>query len=226
MMSRVGEIVMFEGLPRAKRKRWDAAMALSFGAHLAVLAALLYQPAAEFVTPSDAQLGIPHSTGTQSIVYLAPVGPEREQTPKEEPKLALHRSAVKPPETAKVEPRREQPAMTAADAPDLTARGGSPFGRVPGAPLSLNEVVPAFPVVYPDPAVSSLDLPSGVQGDVIVEVTIDSQGNVVETKLLKGIGYGIEQKVLEVLQRWRFHPAVRDGVTIASQHIVHFHYPS
>ena len=39
------------------------------------------------------------------------------------------------------------------------------------------------------------------------------------------MGYGIEQKVLEVLQRWHFRPAMRDGVTIASQHIVHFHYP-
>jgi TonB family protein len=86
--------------------------------------------------------------------------------------------------------------------------------------------VPAFPEVYPDPLVSRADLPSGVQGDVIVEVTIDPSGKVVETKLLQGIGYGIEQKVLEVLPRWHFHPAMRDGVTIASQHIVHFHYPS
>ena len=201
-------------------------MTLSFVAHLSVLAALLYRPAAEYVMPSDAQLGIPHSSGSQSIIYLAPVGPEQEQAPKEAPKLALHRSAVKPQPVAKVERPREQPARTAADARDVTARGGSPFGRVPGAPLNLNEVVPAFPVVYPDPPVSDLDVPSGVQGDVIVEVTIDPQGNVVETKLLKGIGYGIEQKVLQVLQQWRFHPAVRDGVTIASQHIVHFHYPS
>ena len=65
-----------------------------------------------------------------------------------------------------------------------------------------------------------------MEGDVIVEVTIDAQGNVVETKLLQGIGYGVEQKVLAVLQRWHFRPAMRDGVTIASQHIVHFHYPA
>jgi hypothetical protein len=49
---------------------------------------------------------------------------------------------------------------------------------------------------------------------------------VVQTKLLQGIGYGIEQKVLSVLQRWHFRPASKDGATIASQHIVYFHYPS
>lgn len=124
------------------------------------------------------------------------------------------------------QPKQEQtPAATQADAPLQTARGGSFFGHVPGSPLTGDEVVPAFPDVYPDPPVSRGDLPSGVQGDVIVEVTIDPQGNVVETKILQGMGYGIEQKVLEVLQRWHFHPATRDGVTIASQHIVHFHYP-
>ena len=97
---------------------------------------------------------------------------------------------------------------------------------MPGSPIVGDEVTPALPEVFPDPPVSRADLPFGVEGDVIVEVTIDAQGNVVETKLLQGIGYGIEQKVLAVLQRWHFRPAMRDGVTIASQHIVHFHYPS
>ncbi len=87
-------------------------------------------------------------------------------------------------------------------------------------------MVPALPEVFPDPPVSRSDIPAGVQGDVIVEVTIDEQGNVVQTKLLQGIGYGIEQKVLSVLPRWHFRPASKDGVTIASQHIVYFHYPS
>ena len=201
-------------------------MTASFVAHLGVLALLLYHAVPVFVSPSDVQLGIPHSYGSRSIIYLAPTGPERAQEPDVQPKLALHRVVPKPAVPKKLEARREPPAMTAADAPEETARGGSPFGRVPGSPLSFDEVVPAFPVVYPDPPVSDADVPTGVHGDVIVQVTIDSQGNVVETKLLQGIGYGIEQKVLTVLQRWHFHPAVRDGITIASQHIVHFHYPS
>ncbi len=216
---------MFDLMPRAQRKRWKAALLGSFAGHLLLLSLLLYHAAPAFVNLSDVQLGMPHSYGSRSIIYLAPVGPERAQALTEQPKLALHRSP-KPAQTRKPEPRREPPAMTAENAPDETARGGSPFGRVPGSPLSFDEVMPAFPVVYPDPPVSRADLPVGVQGDVIVEVTIDSQGNVVETRLIQGIGYGIEQKVLTVLQRWRFHPATRDGVTIASQHIVHFHYPS
>jgi outer membrane biosynthesis protein TonB len=110
---------------------------------------------------------------------------------------------------------------------DETARGGSLYGaRIPGAPLTGHEIIPALPQVFPDPAISRADLPPGVQGDVIVEVTIDENGNVVETWLIRGIGYGIEDRVLATLHQWHVRPASKDGVTIASQHIVTFHYPS
>lgn len=206
--------------------RWNPSVAASIVVHLGLLLFLLHSAAPLFVNPSDVDLGIPHSYGSRSIIYLAPVGPQQAKTSAEEPRLALRpRPAKAKPIKTESKPQ-ELAAKTAEDAPVETARGGSLFGHVPGSPLTGDEVVPAFPDVYPDPPVSRGDLPSGVQGDVIVEVTIDPRGNVVETKLLQGIGYGIEQKVLEVLPRWHFHPAMRDGVTIASQHIVHFHYPS
>ena len=219
-------MAMFEELPRPKRGRSAFGMTASVAAHVAFLLVLLYHAAPAFVTPSEVDLGIPRSSGSRSIVYLAPTGPEQLRPSAEQPKLTLHHLAAKPVQRQKVEAKRETPTSTAANAPEETARGGSPFGHVPGSPMTGDEVVPAFPVVYPDPSVSRADLPAGLQGDVIVEVTIDPEGNVVQAKLLQGIGDGVDQKVLEVLPRWRFHPAMRDGVTIASQHIVHFHYPS
>jgi TonB family protein len=219
-------MAMFEQMPQSGRRRWNLSLLTSFAVQVAALLALLYHAAPIFVTPSDAQLGIPGSAGSKSIIYLAPVGPEQSRSQTNEARLSLKAALARKPKPPTPEPKREAlPAATADNAPTETARGGSPFGRVPGSPLT-DEVVPAFPDVYPDPPVSRDDLPAGVQGDVIVEVTIDSRGEVIETKLLHGIGYGIEQKVLQVLQRWHFHPAMRDGVTIASQHIVHFHYPS
>jgi TonB family protein len=220
-------MAMFEVAPSKQRKGRSTSMLLSFGLQLALLAAFVYSKTPAFVTPHDVQLGIPHSLGSQSIVYLAPVGLEQTHSSQEQPKLPLRAKLTPKPARPKPEPkRREEAAETTPNAPELTARGGSPFGRVPGSPLSGDEVTPAFPDVFPDPPVSRADIPKGVQGDVIVEVTIDSQGNVVETKLLQGIGYGVEDKVLAVLQRWHFHPATRYGMTVASQHIVHFHYPA
>ena len=61
---------------------------------------------------------------------------------------------------------------------------------------------------------------------MVVEVTIDENGNVAETKILESLGYGLEDKVLEALRSWHFTPATVNGVAIASRQDVHFHFPS
>ena len=218
---------MFEEIQSSGRKRWNRALLASFAVHGLLLFLLIHRAAAIFVAPSDVDLGIKGSSGSVSIVYLAPVGPEKTQSSRDEQRPALRAALAPKPQPQKPDTKiRQTDQATRDDAPEQTARGGSPYGRVPGSPLTGDEVVPALPEVFPDPPVSLSDIPAGVQGDVIVEVTIDAEGNVVQTKLLQGIGYGIEQKVLSVLPRWHFRPASKDGVTIASQHIVYFHYPS
>ena len=217
---------MFTEFPPPNRMRWELALLVSFAAHLLALLVLTYHSKPISVMPSDVALGTPGSSG--SVVYLAPTGPEHKQVPAEKPKLQANASA--PP---KVVPRRSVPEVpeneTGAETAklDATAQAGSLYGtRVPGAPLTGHEIIPALPQVFPDPAVSRSDLPPGVQGDVVVEVTIDENGNVIELKLIRGIGYGVEERVLATLKKWHFRPASRDGATIASQHIVTFHYPS
>ncbi len=208
------------------RKRWDIALLLSFAAHCVALFLLTHHPAPVFIMPSDVALGTPGSSG--SITYLAPVGAEKEAQVPEKPKLNLHAASLNTPVVPKPLPLiHEDDNATAGATLDTAAKGGSLYGaRVPGAPLTGHEVIPALPQVFPDPAVSRADLPPGVEGDVVVEVTIDEHGNVIELKLVRGIGYGIEDRVLATLRQWRFRPASKDGVTIASQHIVTFHYPS
>jgi TonB family protein len=212
---------------RPERKRWNRSLLASFGLQCAAVLFLLHRAAPQFVTPSDVDHGIPGSSGSLPIVYLAPVGPEQAKAASEDPRPSLRSSLAAPPQPPKRQAKTSETTQPAQhNAPEQTARGGSPWGRVPGSPITGDEVVPALPQVFPDPPVFRADLPSGVEGDVIVEVTIDAEGNVIETKLLQGIGYGVEQKVLGTLQHWHFRPAMKDGVTIASQHIVHFHYPA
>ncbi|MFI5116592.1 MAG: energy transducer TonB [Terriglobales bacterium] len=219
---------MFTQIQWSGRQRWNRALLASFAVHCLLVFLLIHRGDAIFVTPADVDLGIKGSSGSTSIVYLSPVGPEKTQSsPDERPVLRAALTPKPRPMPHKPDEKiRQTDQPMRDDAPDQTARGGSPYGRLPGSPLTGDEVVPALPEVFPDPPVSRSDIPAGVQGDVIVEVTIDAQGNVVQTRLLQGIGYGIEQKVLSVLQRWHFRPASKDGVTIASQHIVYFHYPS
>ena len=106
------------------------------------------------------------------------------------------------------------------------ARAGTPYGSAAEGPTEGAEIRPALPVVFVNPQVSQSEIPPGVQGDVVVEVTIDARGNIIEKRILQRIGYGIDEKVLAALEGWRFTPATEDGVPIPSQHDIHFHFPN
>jgi protein TonB len=109
---------------------------------------------------------------------------------------------------------------------DRNSHAGSPLGTMIDGPITGHEVHVAYPTVYPNPPVDRAALPADVVGDVVIEVTIDSQGNVVETKIVQSIGHGIDEKIEATLRRWHYQPATLDGTPVASRHDVHFHFPS
>jgi TonB family protein len=113
-----------------------------------------------------------------------------------------------------------------AQASDRNLRAGSALGTTIDGPIEGHEVHVAYPVVFPDPPVARGELPPGLKGDVVVEVTIDAQGNVVETRVVQAIGHGIDEKIVTALRQWHYQPATLDGVPVASKHDVHFHFPS
>lgn len=50
-----------------------------------------------------------------------------------------------------------------------------------------------------------------VQGIVIVEAIIDEQGDVTETRVLKGLPMGLDQSAVEAVKTWKFKPATLEG---------------
>lgn len=111
-------------------------------------------------------------------------------------------------------------------AEETTTRAGADYGSLSDGPEYGSEVRPALPYVFPDPPVSRSDLPEGVSGKIIVEITIDELGNVIDTKLLQGLHPSIDAKVIATVKLWRFRPATRDGHAIASKQDALFTYPS
>lgn len=82
----------------------------------------------------------------------------------------------------------------------------------------------ALTTYSPSPAPDLSALPHGVQGDVIVDVTIDPTGKVADLAVLHTLGYGIESSVIGTLRTWTFRPATKDGNPIASVQELHFHF--
>src|ERR1035438_3028925 len=133
---RVGDFLMFTQMQWPGRKRWNRALLASFAVHGLFLFLLILRAGAIFVIPADVDLGIRGSSGSLSIVYLAPVGPEQSDSSPERPKLPLRASLVSKPQPPKAERKNPQPnPMPVNNAPDQTARGGSPSRRGCRAPL-------------------------------------------------------------------------------------------
>lgn len=130
-----------------------------------------------------------------------------------------------PSHVPKPQPKPEQ-VLADAEPGDHDSQAGSPLGTMIDGPITGHEVHVAYPTVYPDPPVDRSELPRDLIGDVVIEVTIDSQGNVVETKIVQSIGHGIDEKIEATLRRWHYQPATLDGTPVASRHDVHFHFPS
>jgi TonB family protein len=203
------------------------AVGVSVAAHLALLAVIAFHhPQAIDVTPTWLAWG--NSQHSYHITYL-PAG----NNPAEEAKLLLPAppdANVKPRPQAQKPKKVEQPPQHQLDAKaddgDENSKAGSQLGTVVDGPISGHEVHVAYPVVYPDPPVNRAELPRDLVGDVVIEVTIDSEGKVVETKIVQAIGHGIDEKIEATLRRWHYQPATLDGTPVASHHDVHFHFPS
>jgi len=212
---------------RWERKRWNSSLAVSLGVHCVVLVIWLWPEAPIFVRPNSVARG---EWGKETTIYLGQL-----ERPRTKPVIPLEQALAYVPapkqivpqrHTAKSKPRNEKKLRT-ADEPKEVAKAGTPFGSSLNGPDEGADVRPALPTVFPEPPVNRWEIPDGVRGDVIVEVTIDKQGNVIETRLLQGIGHSaIEEKVVATVRNWRFRPATRDGAPIPSKQDVYFHYPS
>jgi len=204
-------------------------MGVSVAAHLTVLAVIAFHSRVIDVRPE----WLAHGDGahTYELTYF-PSGAENDATSPDAVKLLFPPRASKPRPRPQSTPPKPAPgpqqvmATADAEAGDHNSRAGSPLGTMIDGPISGHEVHVAYPVVYPDPPVERAELPRDLVGDVVIEVTIDSQGNVVETKIVQAIGHGIDEKIEATLRRWHYQPATLDGTPVASRHDVHFHFPS
>jgi len=50
-----------------------------------------------------------------------------------------------------------------------------------------------------------------IQGVVMLQVIVDTEGNVIDPKIIKGLPMGLDQQAVETVRQWKFKPALRDG---------------
>lgn len=193
----------------------------SLGVHLVVVTALLYRPAPALLKASPALRG---DGGRGRMIALAAPGvsaPSPSRRSQEEARR------LTPPGRRRKGRAPEPPAQ--AEAAEASLRPGMPgfiLGSLTSGLAADHDVRAAISVVAPDPPIVRARLPEWIRGDVVVEVTIDEKGEVVATRVLQSVGFGLDEIVVETLRHWRFIPAKVDGIAVASREDVHFHFPS
>jgi periplasmic protein TonB len=206
----------------AQRRRWSFSVSVSSVIHLLVVIVFCWPTVPVFVRPALIARGEGGSATPSSVVLYAPN--DLQIAASSSPPLLSLPVARKKPNKAKL--RKRANVLEEPDKTPNQAEAGSENGSAYDGLASGDEVKPALPIAFQDLKIYRSELPSGIQGDVIVEITIDTQGAVVEERLLQGLGHGVDDRVIAVLRDWRFHPATRNGVAIPSKHDVHFHFPS
>ena len=89
--------------------------------------------------------------------------------------------------------------------------GGGTGGGVyqPGAGIDPPTLVREVRPIYTDEARRQR-----IQGDVILEIVVRSDGSVGSIRVRRSLGGGLDQRAIEAVRQWRFNPARRHGTPV------------
>jgi TonB family protein len=143
--------------------------------------------------------------------------PPRQQQQK--PKTREKKRVIPIPDTTPDEP--EPLVVDEIEAPetdefyDLNAVVGIPDGPPDdgraGAMALTGSIAPPTKIFSPQPLYTEDARRAGVQGVVILEAVVDSDGTVRNVKVLKGLPMGLDKSAVDAVMTWRYEPAKLEG---------------
>lgn len=199
-----------------RRRSWWVALSLT--AHAVALVVVCWPATPIFVQPVWLARGQNGGATPNSIALYVP----HNIRATDHPLLSLPAPSRRKP-AAKF---RKRTNVLENENPETRTEAGSALGSSLYGASEGDEIKPGFAIRFTDPRISRSAMPSDLQGDVVVELTIDTEGNVIGEKLLQGLGHGIDEMVIATLRDWHFRPATRNGVAIPFKYDAHFHFPS
>ena len=65
-----------------------------------------------------------------------------------------------------------------------------------------------------DPDYSAKARQAKIEGVVVLSIDIDVTGHPVNPRVVHSLGYGLDEKAIEAVRKWKFEPARQDGKPI------------
>jgi TonB family protein len=225
--------MMFRDGATGEKCRPRPAWVISIAIHALLVAVLLHGRTPLFVAPSSV-LGGANGTVITHLYWASGTdagekssGKQSQQKEKFGARLTWKKSDKSEFSSAREmhSPTNEQDKVEIASAAtDPAPSAGSAYGSLSDGTSVGHEIRAALPAVTFEPVVSPDDLQGGIEGNVVIEITIDEAGNIVNKVVVQSLGPAIDAKVMAALENWRFRPATRDGVPIPSKQDVVYHF--
>jgi len=114
-----------------------------------------------------------------------------------DPALAAALFEFHAPEGAKLHKEPEPPAAKPVTEPTPSAL--------------LHVFAPPEPVFKTEPEYSQEAWDEGIQGKIVITGEVDADGAAHEFKVQESLGWGLDEKALECVRKWRFQPATEDA---------------
>jgi protein TonB len=77
-------------------------------------------------------------------------------------------------------------------------------------------VSPPEPIHREEPEYTAAARTAGVEGTVLLSVTIGENGTVSDAKVVRGIDPALDSKAMECVRKWTFRPAMKDGKPVSA----------
>lgn len=120
--------------------------------------------------------------------------------------IALPLETVNPPENV-VREVTAAPALQSFSSDSASVPHDMEFGTATG-PKFLHKELPVYPLMARK---------LGKEGRVVLRLTIDEKGNLLNIEVIEKSGYGFTEAAVEAVKRSTFIPAKKDGKSIASR---------
>src|SRR5947209_16224284 len=150
-----------------------AGFLVSIALHAAVVLAVCWRPLPPLVQPTSVRFG-EHGT-SMTPIYFARRGSEdllpadtRSQQSRTSMRYPVSRQRRAKSDAAETG-RTQQAETNHMGQPTQAPRAGSPFGSLAEGSTLGEEIKPALPIYGPQPQVAAYEVPSGLEGDIVVE---------------------------------------------------------
>ena len=105
-------------------------------------------------------------------------------------------------------------SKTSAMQSKTSETGADRVGGKSGPSDSKADFSPPTVLIRVEPQYSEEARKAQRQGTVIVEVTVRQNGTVEIGRVVRGLGFGLDERAIQALQQWRFKPGMLNGVPV------------